>query len=113
MKTQKNLVFLLSVLMLIGCSKDETKTAECDNSNLTYNSGISTIINNNCNTSGCHGAGSSNGVFTSYSGLTSVIGNGKFNDRVINKQDMPQGSSLNQTQLNQLKCWVDNNYPEK
>ena len=113
MKTINTLITLIFITLLFSCSKDESKTVECDGSNLTYDSGIATIINTSCNSSGCHGANSSNGVFTSFAGLAGAIKNGSFNNRVINKQDMPKGSSLSQTQLNQIKCWIDNGYPEK
>ena len=111
-----SIVIFFSVFALFGCSKDdekETLTVACDGSNLVYNSGISAIINSNCNASGCHNSGSSHGDFTTYSGLQGFTTNGSFNNRVINLQDMPQGSAtLTQSQLNKLKCWVDNGFPE-
>jgi hypothetical protein len=107
------LLFITLVFCFFACSKDDVNSVECDGSNLTYNSGVSSIINSNCNASGCHNSGSPNGNFTSFSGLQGVIGNGTFNSRVLTKQDMPQGSAtLTQSQLNKLKCWVDNGFPE-
>lgn len=105
--------FLLPVFFfcLFSCSKDD-EAIECDGSNLTYNSGISSIINSNCNASGCHGNASSNGDFTSYANLQGVINNGRFNNRVLITKDMPQGSSLTDGQLSQIKCWADNGFPE-
>ena len=106
--------FLFTAAFLLGCSKNNEKIKpSCDGSKLTYNSGISTIINSNCNNSGCHNSGSSNGDYTSYSGLSGVLNNGNFNSRVLNKQDMPKGSAiLSQKQLNQLKCWINNSFPK-
>ena len=109
--------FFLGFLLItfFSCSKDEEKTTAlvCDGSNLTYNSGISSIINSNCNASNCHNAGSPHGGFVSYVGLQSVISSGVFNTRVLVIQDMPQGSAiLTQNQLSKLKCWVDNDCPE-
>ena len=108
------LLFTCFFVFLSACSKDDEKlTPVCDGSNLTYNTGISAIINANCTASNCHNFGSSNGSFTSYSGMLGVIGNGAFNNRVLSVQDMPRGSAtLTQGQLNQLKCWVDNGFPE-
>lgn len=111
---KKCTLLLFTTIFLIGCSKgDEKITPVCDGSNLTYSSGISAIINSNCNNSGCHNSGSSNGDYTSYVGLKGTLTNGNFNSRVLNRQDMPKGSAtLSETQLNQLKCWVNNGYPE-
>lgn len=101
------------MLLSASCSKEEKKeNISCDGSNLTYNSGVSSIINSNCTTSGCHGSGSSNGNYTTYSGLKSIINNGQFNKSVLVNQNMPKGSSLSESELNKLKCWVDNGYPE-
>ncbi len=111
----KPLLVIFSFIVFFACSKDddEVTTTTCDGSNLTYNSGVSAIINSNCNASGCHNSGSQHGDFTTYSGLQGVTTNGAFNSRVIVLQDMPQGSAvLTQSQLNKLKCWVDNGFPE-
>ena len=110
-------VFLLVfVFVFVGCNKDDENKASgisCDGSNLTYNAGISAIINPNCNNSNCHNAGSPHGDFTTYGGMQGVISSGAFNNRVLVSQDMPQGSAtLTQSQLNKLKCWVDNGFPE-
>ncbi len=102
-------------VVLTRCKKDDEKKVSgitCDGSNLTYNTGISTIINTNCNSSNCHNSGSPHGDFTSYGGLQGVIINGSFNNSVLIDQVMPQGSTLSQDQLNKIKCWVDNGYPQ-
>lgn len=109
-----SLLFFL-IFTIFSCSKDEEEVVPvvCDGSNLTYNSGISAIINSNCNASNCHGNNSSHGSYTSFAELQTVMNNGKFNSRVLITQDMPQGSAtLTQSQLNKLKCWVDNGFPE-
>jgi hypothetical protein len=109
------LFFLVCLTFLfVACSKEDEKKEgiACDGSNLTYNSGIASIINASCNGSSCHGSGSQHGAFTTYAGLQAVISSGIFNNRVVVKQDMPQGSDLTTSQLNKIKCWVDNGYPE-
>lgn len=114
MNFQKLLFISFLIVAFFSCKKDDKITGiACDGSNLTYNTGISAIINANCNNSNCHNSGSSNGSFTSYAGLQGVIGNGKFNNRVLVSQDMPKGSAtLTKNQLNKLKCWVNNGFPE-
>ncbi|MCB0400608.1 MAG: hypothetical protein KDD41_00845 [Flavobacteriales bacterium] len=113
-RLQVALCLILS-LFFLACSKEENKTTgiTCDGSNLTYNSGIASIINSNCTSSNCHGNNSSVGDFTSYNGLKTVINNGQFNSTVLVSKSMPRGSKLSDSQLSKLKCWVDNGYPEK
>jgi len=114
-----NPILLLSFVVVFSCSKDDEEPDPglvapiCDGSNLTYNSGISTIINSNCTASNCHGSGSPQGAFTTYAGMQGVISSGAFNTRVLVNQDMPRGSAiLTADQLNKLKCWVNNGFPE-
>ena len=113
-----NPILLLSFVVVFSCSKDDEPEPEpvattCDGSNLTYNTGISTIISSNCTASNCHGSGSPQGAWTTYAGMQGVISSGAFNTRVLVNQDMPQGSAvLTKDQLNKLKCWVNNGFPE-
>jgi hypothetical protein len=60
-------------------------------------------VNGNC--LNCHS------TFSTYSGLSSVLTNGKFKQHVITDQDMPQGGSLSADQLNKIQCWVEAGYP--
>ena len=107
----KNIFFpLLVCAVLMSCKKDELHTPVCDGSNPTYDADISLIIDQNCIQ--CHGANSSHGDFTTYNNMNSVITNGKFEQEVLTDQTMPQNGSLSQEQLNKIKCWVENGYPE-
>jgi hypothetical protein len=77
-----SMVICLAMSILISCKKESSKkTPTCDGSHPTYNSAIKSIINGNCTSSGCHNAGSSNGDFTSYSGLAPYLNNGSFQTR--------------------------------
>ena len=106
------LLAVLAIILLVSCKKDNPKTPFCDGSNQTYNSYIRSIFNSNCNSSGCHGSGSGDGDFTTYSGLENVLNNGSFESEVLKNQTMPEGSSLSESQLNKIQCWADNGFPE-
>ena len=110
MKLNYLFIFVLTFLVAVSCKKEELQTPECDGSNPTYDSEISLIINQNC--THCHGTNSSNGDFTSYAGMSTVINNGRFEQEVLIDQTMPQNGSLSQDELNTIKCWVENGYPE-
>ena len=106
----------ISVFVLIlanACKKDDEFVPMCDGSTPTYDAEIATIINDNCTNLACHSAGSANGDWTSYINLKPVLDNGEFEKQVLTDMTMPQGdATLTESQLNLIRCWADNNYPE-
>jgi hypothetical protein len=102
------LICLLILGLLFSCRK-----VKCDGSDPSYTADTKSIIDSNCNSSGCHGSGSSNGVFTSYLGLKPYLDNGSFKREVLETRNMPQGSGkLSKAQLQKLQCWSENGYKE-
>lgn len=93
------------VFALGACHKEKIKTPSCDGSNLSYTTGIKTILDANCTSAGCHPN------FNTYIGISGIIQDGSFYRNVLNIQSMPQNKSLSQDQLNKLQCWVNNGYP--
>jgi len=105
------LFFAFAVIAIAAsCNKTPEFTPECDGSTPTYDADISLIIQQNCTP--CHASGGSNDNYMTYSNLSGVISNGKFEKEVLTNQSMPQSSSLTEAQLNTIKCWVENGYPE-
>ncbi|GAB5416825.1 MAG: hypothetical protein Crog4KO_16910 [Crocinitomicaceae bacterium] len=96
--------FLTCTAVLFACKKEDNFVPVCDGSAPTYDADISAIITQNC--VGCHSS------YASYSGLSSDLSNGNFEREVLNEQTMPQGGSLSNAQLNQIKCWAENGFPE-
>ena len=86
---------------------------------------IKAIIDNSCAYSGCHLDGSAPGVYTTYSGVASVVESGRFREKVVSLRDdpnlgmppdfAPEGrpKDLTQFELELIQCWLENNYPEK
>ncbi len=97
------LAALLTTITVISCKKNDTKIT-CDGSNPTYTSYVKNLVDNNCVS--CH----SN--FATYSGLSTVTTNGKFEQKVLIEQSMPKNGSLSTEELKKLQCWVDNGFPE-
>lgn len=120
--------FPLTVFILFtACTNDslgEPQMGDCDNLEVTYVSLIKPIIDESCAYSTCH-LDTAPGTFTSYSGLLPALENGEFRNRVINLKDDPtlgmppsfspsdRPSSLTEEQLNLIRCWLDNNFPEE
>jgi hypothetical protein len=100
-----SLLVLLTGILLLACKKEENQFVPvCDGSAPTYDADIAAIINQNC--VGCHSQ------YATYSGLSNVLNSGAFEREVLIDQTMPQNASLSEAQLNTIKCWVDNGYPE-
>ncbi|HRV85454.1 MAG TPA: hypothetical protein P5275_11350 [Saprospiraceae bacterium] len=100
--------WIATATLLAGCTK--TASIVCDGSAPSFASDVQPIIQASCALSGCHGSGSRNGDFTSYSGLYGDLVNGQFNREVLVNRTMPEGSSLSTSQLQTLQCWYDNGY---
>lgn len=99
---------ILVLLMTFSCRK-----VKCNGSDPSYTADIKRIIDSNCLSSGCHNSGSSNGVFTTYPGLKPYLDNGSFQNEVLDKRSMPQGSAkLSKEELQKIKCWAENGYRE-
>lgn len=104
------LIFLMVFFLELISSCRKVK---CDGSDPSYTADVKSIIDQNCNSSGCHGAGSSNGVFLTYQGLKPYLDNGSFKREVIETRSMPQGAAkLSKAQLQKLQCWSENGYKE-
>lgn len=95
-------ILIILIASITSCKKKNNVT--CDGSTPTYNSYVQGIVNNNC--IGCH----SN--FGTYSGISTVTSNGKFEKEVLIDQRMPKGGSLSEDELSKLQCWVQNGFPE-
>ena|ERR1041385_390194 len=109
-------VFLLAVVGIsfyfLSCKKkDEYADLDCSQISSAYNANIKPIINANCNSSGCHGAGSSNGDFTVYAGLKAKADNGSLNTRVLEDKTMPPSGALSLDDRKKIKCWINNGAP--
>lgn len=103
--TRTPLLFIalgLTAVSMVACKKNQKVT--CDGSAPTYDSYVQSVVNSNCIS--CH----SN--YSTYSGLSSVTSNGKFEKEVLVNRTMPEGGSLTQDELNKLQCWVENGFPE-
>lgn len=122
-------LFTLSLLLLIGsCTFDKEEVPEptptptptptppptmdlCDSLNVTFSGTVVPLLNANCTTPGCHSAGSGNGDYTTYAGIKAKVDNGTFKTRVIDDKNMPPSGPLSPSDLDKLKCWLEDGAP--
>ena len=106
---------LLSFVVLSGCYYDNKEElypnlgGDC-NAVLTYNTGIKTLIDINCATSGCHAAGSSSITLTTYALVKA--NSVKITDRAITQKNMPAPSGLSACNITKLDNWIKAGMPE-
>ena len=119
MTIRKMIIFLLlgAIGLAVSCRKgggdignggnNPPPTNNCDGISAKFALDVSPVIQTRCATGiGCHGAGSSNGpgALTNFTQIKNAsIG---IKSAVVSGQ-MPLGSSLTNTQIAEISCWVD------
>jgi hypothetical protein len=121
MKNSKNLFIIIIGLIggLQACTYDKreivtpNKPGGCDTSKLSYCSTIKTIIDNNCNTSGCHvPGGGGTGDLTTYVGVKAKVDDQTLKQRVIIIMDMPPAGPLSANEIQKINNWITAGAPE-
>ncbi|MGZ4035336.1 MAG: hypothetical protein ACXVPU_09220 [Bacteroidia bacterium] len=106
-------VFLLFIY-LSSCTKAKgpivVKIAGCD-STVHYSATIVPILNTNCTLSHCHNAGSVNGDFTTYVGVSAKVTNGSLLNRVVVLKTMPASGPLSDADISRINCWIQQGAP--
>jgi len=107
------LAFLITVSMLVSCSKDggNGPSLDCNTvTNKAFAANILPIVQNSCSISSCHATGSANGpgALTNYSQVSAAAS--RIRTAVANGT-MPQGGSLTLAQKNSILCWIDSGFP--
>ena len=114
---KKNLFFIaLTGILIFSCSKSmqtnssnagsTTTTVDCTGVAESFAADVNPIIQANCATAGCHGAGSGNGPgpLLTYSQIFTARVDIRF---AVSSGLMPLGGSLSTAQKNSILCWID------
>lgn len=98
--------------LLFCCTNDTIPIIEDCNDTLSYNSGMSELIDRTCAYAGCHAAGFSEGDFSSYDSSLRYFED--FISRIYSGNMPPSGSTpqLTPEEIEKFNCWVTNGYPE-
>lgn len=111
---KKTFVITLISLIAISCSKNGSTggggTLDCSAVPKSFSTDVLPIVQNFCNTAGCHATGSTNGpgAITNHSQTST--------HRVairasIAAGTMPKTSTLTTAQKNSFLCWIDSGAP--
>lgn len=107
----KKLIAAGAIIMLMqSCYNDKEELlypnefGAGDTTRPTYSGFVKPLLDSKCGTS-CHA------TYMNYNGLKVVVDNGKFNDRVIVKADMPPAGPLSPQDRDKLKKWLDAGAP--
>lgn len=121
-------IFRLTVLVafcgLAACSndtEDDLKKEEngdsngdgCQTEEISYNNGISAVLSENCTLSGCHdGSSASAPDMTDYEGAKTYADNGRIEERVLEREDMPPAEDLDDCSKEKIAEWLAAGAPE-
>jgi SprB repeat len=99
--------YSVTVIDADGCPTSLSVIVPRTNTGISYSGTIKTILDTNCNTSGCHnGDLGSNRDWRTYASVKNDAASIK--SRTANKSMPPTGSTaLTQQQIDQISCWVD------
>jgi hypothetical protein len=120
----KKIIIFSTILFLaaISCKKKEDKPAEetpatpttatpaytpnCNGTTPTFAANVSPLIGSSCAVSGCHAAGSTNGVgeLTNYAKISA---NATAIRSAVVAGRMPKTGTLTEAQKNTIVCWID------
>lgn len=116
MKKSFYILIVLSLAMLNGCYYDNEEelypeSFNCNPGDVTYDI-IKPIIDANCATSGCHVAGTGRKDLRTYQGMKDIMDDGRLNERVIVKQDMPPSGPLSKCYIAKIEAWIAQGGPQ-
>ncbi len=114
MKLKLSVLCLFSFILILSCGGDE----ECNSTDLTYNNGISTILNTSCASSACHGEGTTT-TFEMYNyATTTAVDNARIigainHDAGFIPMPLPQGADkLSDCDIEKITAWINDGSPE-
>lgn len=116
---KKLAVILVSVTLIISCTKGSDSTSNGGGGNYTpsctgtaksFSADVFPIFQNVCSASGCHNSGSSNGpgALTNYNQIFSARRDIR---AAVLSGEMPENSTLSTAQKNNIICWIDSGAP--
>jgi len=104
-------LFTISLAFLSSCYYDAEEVlyvgdSNCDTTNIDFQTTIKPIIENNCATSGCHVSGTGRKMLTSDQDIMDIVNDGRLEDRVIKRRDMPPVQPLSSCEITSIKLWL-------
>ncbi len=120
-KSKKGLFYFLGLIFLTSCLKDKTIkpiNPECVGLTVSYNDNIKPLVAQSCATNQGPGTGCHDDWIFEYSNLYEVINSGMFEHKVFETGSMPQIPNsfnidpLTEEEINTLKCWIADGYPD-
>lgn len=98
-------IAMVTLITVLSCTKDTT--SNCGTTTYKYTTDISVVLNNKCNTSGCHNSSAAGGLnLTNYNSVKDKSSN--IRTKVNNNSMPPAGSpALTTDERNKLFSWID------
>lgn len=103
------------IYFLSSCTADKLSIPEpsglkCDQTTITYNAHVQSVLNTQCNTSGCHD-GNVMQPFGTYSSMDQTRRERIYTRACVTK-DMPPAGGLALEYIDTIRCWAEQGYLE-
>lgn len=105
-------VVVLILLFIFSCKREKGsgELNKCVTEGVTFKDHVAPLLETKCNASGCHAEGSTFGDFTTYEEVFVLAANGEIAEEVLEEMTMPIGSTLDASELEIFRCWLENGY---
>lgn len=118
----KKVITLIFISVLIpafyySCYYDNVQdlypgSVQCDSIQVDFINTIKPMVEVNCAIPGCHTVGAGQVNLTTYQGIKTIADNGKLEERVITRKDMPPTQPLSYCDIQYLKSWLQSGAPK-
>jgi hypothetical protein len=102
--------FLITASYFTSCTDKLPEPSLCNTVDINYNTHIDSILNSNCELSGCHD-GSSQIDFGTYSSLGAARMNVIY-QKVVIDNSMPPSGNISTSTVDSIRCWKESGFLE-
>ncbi len=108
--------FLISLSFLTSCYYDVDEVlypggTTCDSVSVDFQTVIKPMIEAKCATSGCHVSGTGRKVLSTDQDILDIVNDGRLEDRVVKRRDMPPVQPLSTCEVTYIKSWLAKSAP--
>ncbi len=99
-------LFLIGVsILFFSCARDRAQPIPQECTAISFSQEVLPLINQHCIS--CHYQGSASGDLSDYIHIKQKVDDGSMKQRVVVQKDMPGTTALSITEIQKIKCWIE------